>query len=64
MVRIIKEHQHIAQTPQGNYHFWIIYSLYLRVGQTRVEIMHLNNGIGSSTTILTGVNVIDIVPSE
>jgi hypothetical protein len=29
-----------------------------------VEIMHLNNGIGSSTTILTGVNVIDIVPSE
>jgi hypothetical protein len=34
------------------------------VGQTRVEIMHLNNGFGSSTTILTGVSVIDIVPSE
>ena len=30
----------------------------------RVEIMHLNNGIGSSTTILTGANVIDIVPSK
>ncbi len=27
----------------------------------RVEIMHLNNGIGNSTTILTGANVIDIV---
>jgi hypothetical protein len=26
--------------------------------------MHLNNGIGSSTTILTGANVIDIVPSK
>jgi hypothetical protein len=30
----------------------------------RVEIMHLNNGIGSSTAILTGANVFDIVPSE
>jgi hypothetical protein len=26
--------------------------------------MHLNNGIGSSSTILTGANVIVIVPSE
>jgi hypothetical protein len=31
---------------------------------TRMEIMHFNNGIGSSTTILTGPKVIDIVPSE
>ena len=30
----------------------------------RVEIMHLNNGIGNSTTILTGANVIDIVRSK
>ena len=30
----------------------------------RVEIMHLNNGFGNSTTILTGANVIDIVSSE
>ena len=30
----------------------------------RVEIMLLNNGIGSSTTILTGANVIDKVPSK
>ena len=64
MVRIIKGLQHIAQIPQGNYPFWIICSSYLRVGQTRVEIMHLNNGFGNSTTILTGANVIDIVPSE
>jgi hypothetical protein len=64
MVRIIKGLQHIAQIPQGNYPFWIIYSSYLRVGQTRVEIMHLNNGIGNSTTILTGANVIDLVPSK
>ena len=26
--------------------------------------MHLNNGIGNSTKILTGANVIDIVPSK
>ena len=51
-VRIIKGLQHMAQIPQGNYPFWIIYYLYLRVGQTRVEIMHLNNGNGNSTTIL------------
>ena len=31
---------------------------------TRMEIMHFNNGIGSNTTILTGANVIDIVPSK
>jgi hypothetical protein len=30
----------------------------------RVEISHLKNGSGSSTTILTGANVIDIVLSE
>jgi hypothetical protein len=30
----------------------------------RVEISHLKNGSGSSTTILTGANVIDIVPSN
>jgi hypothetical protein len=32
--------------------------------ETRVEIMGAHNGIGSSTTILTDTNVIDIVPSE
>ncbi len=32
--------------------------------EMRVEIMRVHNGIGSSTTILTGANVIDIVPSE
>jgi hypothetical protein len=29
-----------------------------------MEIMKVQNGNGSSTTILTGANVIDIVPSE
>jgi hypothetical protein len=31
---------------------------------TRMEIMLLNSGLGSSSTILTGANVIDIVTSE
>jgi hypothetical protein len=29
-----------------------------------MEILNLKNGIGSNGTILTGANVIDIVPSE
>jgi hypothetical protein len=29
-----------------------------------MEIMWIHNGFGSSTTILTGANVIDIVPSK
>jgi hypothetical protein len=29
-----------------------------------VEILNSKNGIGSSTTILAGANVTDIVPSE
>jgi hypothetical protein len=27
---------------------------------TRMDIMHFTNGVGSSTTVLTGANVIDI----
>jgi hypothetical protein len=29
-----------------------------------VEIIRLHNGFGNSSTILTGANAIDIVPSE
>jgi hypothetical protein len=64
MVQTFKGLQHLAQTPQGNYPFWIIYWLFIKLMETRVEVMRVHNGGGSSITILTGTNVIDIVPSE